>query len=137
MKPREPADFEWDKAQAHLAEAAAHDSIKTPMSLVHAAYYAAFHAALAVLLLKDKASPKKHGIVVQQFGLEVRDLPEPLLQAGRDLRKLKELRTKGDYDREGFVSASDAEGAMRMAQHFVSIRAKQFGFPRGQSDRRD
>jgi uncharacterized protein (UPF0332 family) len=130
VKPREPADFEWEKADALLREVESVDSFRAPHIQVHGAYYAAFHAALAVILLKDKTPPKKHDILVQQFGLLVKELPEPLRQAGRDLRELKKLRIRADYQSGELTSAEDAQRAMRMARSFFRACAQQFGFPR-------
>ena len=130
MTARGPADFEWEKAEAHLAEAMAQSPATMPMALVHSAYYAAFHCALAVLLLSDRWPPKKHSIVVQRFGLLVKDGAPALLQAGRQLRKLKELRIRADYETAVHISGAEAQAAIDMAREFLAACAGEFGFPR-------
>ena len=130
MTAREPADFEWEKAEAYLAEAAAQEPSASPLSLANAAYYAAFHAALAVILLEDRTPPKKHEIVVQRFGLTVKEREPRLLEAGRNLRKLKKLRFRATYEAHSNVSSTEAARAREMAKDFVQLIGQEFGFPR-------
>jgi uncharacterized protein (UPF0332 family) len=129
-----PADLEWRRAEAFLAEAAAQEPSAVPMSMANAAYYAAFHAALAVLLLENETPPKKHETVIQRFGLKVKDSKPPLLEAGRNLSKLKRLRVRASYETQTRVSAAEAATARALADDFLRLVGREFGFPRVSSD---
>lgn len=120
----------WGSAEVQLAEAMAQDAGVTPISVVHASYYAMFHAARACLLRERKTAPKKHSSVVQQFGLLVKDRDESMRAAGRVLRVAKDLRIEADYANEGFVTVQQAAATRMAAVEFLELCAKTFGFAR-------
>lgn len=130
MSNRGPADFAWATAEVHLAEAAAQDAEVTPLTTAHSAYYAMFHAALAVLLRESGSFPKKHDSVIRQFSFLVKDLGSAHRQAAEDLNDVKDLRIEADYSQERYVSPTDARRALEKTTAFLDLCAKEFGFPR-------
>ena len=125
------ASHAWSAAEAYLAEALAQRAEDTPMSTVQAAYYAMFHAARAVLLQVNGTAPKKHASVVEQFGFLAKDRGGALRTAGRDLAKAQRRRIKAAYEVTAQISVDDAKDTARIAEAFLAICAREFGFPRG------
>lgn len=124
------ANQAWSKAVQILAEAEAQNAATTPNSVVHSAYYAMFHAARAVLLHTSGTAPKKHGNVVGQFGLAIKDRGEILRRAGDDLKSVYSLRLRADYDVLSFVTGESAGQSVKQARAFIELCAREFGFPR-------
>jgi uncharacterized protein (UPF0332 family) len=89
-----------------------------------------FHAARAVLLRETGSAPKKHGSVVGQFGLLTKDRSEALRRASADLNWIEERRILADYSDTVRMTTEDAVGALRKAQAFLDLCAREFGFPR-------
>jgi uncharacterized protein (UPF0332 family) len=119
-----------------MAEAETQDAIAAPRATVHAAYYAMFHAARAVLLRTEGTAPKKHASVVGQFGLVVKERGQPLRQAGSELNKVEAFRIKADYSDEEVVTPEEALQSLQMARRFLELCAREFGFPRAQEEQR-
>lgn len=120
----------WTNAETHLREALELSPEATPVSFVHASYYAMFHAARAVLLRRSGSAPKKHGIVVEQFGFLVKDDRPELRAAASDLGKAQERRIRGDYKDTATIASKTAEDTLRMAVSFLQTCAAEFEFVR-------
>lgn len=94
------------------------------------AYYAAFHAALA-LLLTVGLSPRSHDGTLSLFGLHF--VKAGLLDAshGRALRRIKEDRENGDYAEVTFFDAAEArtrlDEARRLLEAAVGLLAREHG----------
>jgi uncharacterized protein (UPF0332 family) len=122
------AAVSWQKAEAHLREAVAQDVDASPMTVIHSAYYAMFHAARAVLFQATGNAPKRHDRTVQQFGLLVRDLDDALRAAGKALNEIKDERTAADYDETTVLSPEEARDALRAAADFLTVCGARYGF---------
>jgi len=86
-------------------------------------YYAAFHAARAVLN-SIGLNPKTHTGLLSQFGIYV--VKNKLMDEkfGNYLRKLMEARESGDYKIEAIFSTEDVKDLGEMAKKFV-LEAKK------------
>lgn len=99
--------------------------------LVHACYYAMFHAARACLLKTTGAAPKRHDQVIRQFAVLVKDGDETARQAGRDLNTVWDLRVRADYGDVSKINAEQGSEVLRKASGFISLCARLLGFPHG------
>jgi uncharacterized protein (UPF0332 family) len=113
-----------------MAEATALDPDVTPRAVIHSAYYAMFHAALAVLLIESGSFPKKHASVIGLFGALVKDRSPEHRDAAHNLNKIEELRIKADYSHEVAIDESAARSAREKAAAFLDLCARDFGFAR-------
>ena len=120
----------WEHAEDHLAEALGMSAALYPRSIVHASYYAMFHAARATLLHVQSDAPKKHESVVRQFGLLIKDSHADLRKAGRDFRAIRELRRVVDYVDGRAVTPEEGEQAAQLASAFMEACAQAFRFKR-------
>jgi uncharacterized protein (UPF0332 family) len=121
------AGVSWQKAEAHLLEAAAQDADASPMAVIHSSYYAMFHAARAILFKTTGSAPKRHDGAIQQFGLLVRDLDDALRMAGKAFNQIKDERTAADYDETIVPSPEEAREALRSAIDFLAICGERYG----------
>ena len=82
------------------------------------AYYAMFHAAKALLALRD-LFPRTHAGVVSQFGLQF--VNEGLIEElyARSLTKAQTRREKADYDIYYEPSNEEAESVLEDAEKFL------------------
>ncbi len=119
----------WSTAEYHFALALMQPEDAAGVT-VHQAYYAMFHAARAVLLRATGSAPKKHSSVIAQFGLLVRNRPEALKRAARDLNKLEDSRIIADYAQVRRLSTAEAYDALSKAQECLELCAAEFGFAR-------
>jgi uncharacterized protein (UPF0332 family) len=81
-------------------------------------YYAAFHAARA-LLFSLGLEPRSHQAVRSLIGLHFVKSGSLSSEAARDLSALEGVRTAGDYDSGFAVSAVDLRPDLDRAQRFV------------------
>ncbi|MBC7633980.1 MAG: HEPN domain-containing protein [Acetobacteraceae bacterium] len=126
----------WSKANSHLTEAIAQDYDASPMAVIHSSYYAMFHAARAALFKTGGQAPKRHDVVIQQFGLLVRDFDDAIRLAGKAFNAVKDERTAADYDETVLPSPEDAREALQAAIAFLTICAGRFGFGTPMATRR-
>jgi uncharacterized protein len=102
-----------------------------PADAVSPAYYAAYHAAEAALLVEGD-QPRTHEGLKSLFGLrfvKTGRLPEELASI---LRELKDERQNGDYSIFPAITAEEAERAVAAAERFVAaleafLHAQGFG----------
>lgn len=82
------------------------------------AYYAAFYAAVAVLLTEGLDFSKHSGVIasIHQRFVKTGKLDKV---HGRNLNWLFELRGVGDYGATAHVSRQDAEQAIQIAESFI------------------
>jgi uncharacterized protein (UPF0332 family) len=111
----------WRKAEAHLREASAQNPDASPMAVINSSYFAMFHVARAVLFHTAGRAPKRHDEVIQQFGLLVRNLDEPLRAAGRAFNEIRDERTAADYDETVVSSPEDAKDALQAARKCLAL----------------
>jgi len=89
-----------------------------PNDAASRAYYAAFHAATALLLSQDLSFGSHTGVLraISLNFVKTGELPKSL---GRDLNWLAELRQVADYGELRNVSATDAQQAIAIAQQVL------------------
>jgi uncharacterized protein (UPF0332 family) len=108
----------WERAERSLQ--AAQDLVTRGYFDIAAsrAYYAAFYAATAVLLLTGLAVSKHSGVIaaVHQHLVKPGKLDQ---QHGKALNLLFELRGVGDYGATVHVSEAQATQAIRLAEDFL------------------
>lgn len=88
------------------------------------AYYAAFYAATALLLNKEKSFSKHSGVI----GAIHKHFVKPGVlekRVGKNLNWLFELRSLGDYGVTGHVPQEEARQAIQVAGEFV-VQVKLF-----------
>jgi hypothetical protein len=86
---------------------------------VSRAYYAAFHAAEAVLRVEGQ-EPRSHQGLKNLFGLLLVKTGRLPVELGRILADLKNGREEGDYALFPTVAVEDASRAVTDAEHFVA-----------------
>jgi predicted nucleotidyltransferase/uncharacterized protein (UPF0332 family) len=126
------SESEWREALAFLAEAETRSAGVTPRMSTHAAYYAMYHGARAVLLEREgMAAPLKHNVVANRFGYQARLGESPtLVAASQALREVKRLREKFDYELDVAKDPVAAESAVRLAREFLEACAAAHGSPK-------
>lgn len=87
------------KARIMLDQANELDPATKSEAVIHLCYYAMYHAAVAVLLSRNGTAPSKHGGVISQFGLLVKDDPTARA-AGKALNLAYDARLLSDYQFE-------------------------------------
>ena len=111
---------EWDRAQAALASAA-EAAAKFPETAASRAYYAAFHAACAVLALRGK-SYRKHSAVraaVHRDLIQSGEWPQEFSQAYDMLLEAREVADYGGVQRVAVHAAAQAVERARRIIDFV------------------
>lgn len=88
------------RANVFLRQAVGHDAMSEAESVIDAGYYAMFHAAVAVLLVRTGVAPKTHSSVVGQFGAVVSQLGEAERRAGKTINRTLDDRLVSHYDPE-------------------------------------
>jgi len=114
-----------DKARAKLT--AAEDWLaqgKYFDEIASRCYYAAFHAAQAMLATEGLTANTHQGIV-SLFGLHFAKTGKVNPRLGRYLNNLKDDRESGDYDLYSGLDKSDAENAVREAREFL-VEAERY-----------
>ncbi|HTW70633.1 MAG TPA: HEPN domain-containing protein [Acetobacteraceae bacterium] len=130
MSDPETAADAWQMALDFLREAEAGSPEATPRMVLHAAYYAMYHAARAVLIqAHGRQAPLKHSVVVGWFGRLAKDASNAdLMSAGRLINEMQEERLLSDYRAGRRPPPTDAEAAVRDARQFVEICAVHYSF---------
>ena len=108
-----------DKAKEKLASAANLLEDGAYDDTVSRAYYAAFHAASAVLLTEGLEVDSHRGLL-NLFGLHFIKTGKLDKKFGRFLHNLKDDRETGDYEVFSSVDKAVAEKALKEATEFVS-----------------
>ena len=109
-----------DKARAKLS--AAEDWLAQDKyfdEIASRCYYAAFHAAQAMLMSEGLTADTHQG-VVSLFGLHFAKTGRVNPKLGRYLNNLKDDRESGDYDLYSGIDRSVAENAVREANEFLT-----------------
>lgn len=85
---------------------------------VSRAYYSMYHAARAILLLKD-IEPKTHRGVLSMFGLHLVGKEDVDAYMGKALSFAQEIREKSDYDEKVHITKNLAENILQDARLFL------------------
>lgn len=91
--------------------------------VVSRAYYAAFHAAQA-LLLTEGLTANTHQGLVNLFGLHFAKMGKVDKKYGKYLSNLKDDREDGDYEVYSAIDAEAAQIAVQKAKEFVEAMAQ-------------
>jgi uncharacterized protein (UPF0332 family) len=94
------------------------------------AYYAAYHAAQA-LLLTVGLSPRTHTGTLSLFGLHFVKSGRLDAEHARSLREIKEDRENGDYAEVAFFKPEEARARVEAARRFVDAAAGLFASDHG------
>lgn len=107
------------KAEDSLIQAEALIGIDQYFGVVNRGYYAMFYAASAILLTKGMGSSKHSGVLSM---LDKEFVNKGLIPShwSRMLRNAFNLRSWGDYDTQGDVSAAQARKILEDGNNFVS-----------------
>ena len=108
-----------DKAEDKLETAEMLLKTKKYADAVSRAYYAAFHAAKAVLLTEGLSTNTHHGLM-NLFGLHFVKTGKVGKKFGKYLNNLKDDRENSDYDIFSVIDAKVAEAAIKEAKEFVA-----------------
>ncbi len=121
----------WSIALEFLNEAERISASATPRMAIHAAYYAMFHAARAVLLkVEGLNAPTKHNAVVSRFGYHAKSAHDSgLMDAGRALNIAQQERLRSDYSAQSRPQPAQATAAVAAARNFLEACARAHGFP--------
>ena len=90
---------------------------------VSRAYYAAFHAASAMLLTEGLSADTHRGLI-NLFGLHFVRTGKIAKKYGRYLSNLKDDREMGDYEVFSTIDKAVAEKALNEAREFVAVVGK-------------
>jgi uncharacterized protein (UPF0332 family) len=107
-----------------LAAVEARVEVELPEVIAHTAYYAMYHAAVAVFVENGVSTPKTHSGVVTRFSQLDRDRS---LDARADVARLRrglERRLIADYDAEDTLTVEHARRAREDAVAFVEFRER-------------
>ncbi len=121
----------WATAVKFLREAESSPAPGRPRMAIHAAYYAMFHAARAVLVkLEGTAAPNKHDAVASRFGYHANQASDAYLTAAaQSLRKVQEVRMNADYRIDADPDAAAGPEAVGLARRFLQACATWQSFP--------
>jgi uncharacterized protein (UPF0332 family) len=123
---KDEARLRWAKARQFLAEADNADPKQSPLSIVHNAYYAMFHSAMAVLATRMAQPPTRHGMVIGAFGRLVKDMGDEGKRYGRAFNDAQELRLACDYAPQSVPTFEDAASVRENAKGFLEFCEKRF-----------
>lgn len=115
-----------EKASRQLEAAQALDVQRTAGVAVHAAYYAMFHAARAVLLESRGTVSTKHGAVHTAFDALLKDAPPDEQRHRRALVRAYNARVAEDYTTVE-TSPETAAEVLTLATEFVTYCAHRLG----------
>jgi uncharacterized protein (UPF0332 family) len=116
---KEEVDLHLQKARSFLTQMQGLEPGTMAETMVHQAYYAMFHAAIAVLLRRGEEAPLRHAMVVGRFGQLIKDMDEKARQMGRAFNRAHDLRLAADYAVGNKVLAETAHGLTEDAKRFV------------------
>lgn len=119
------AKDEAERANAELVSAEVLHKEKIFFKSISSAYYAIYHAAKAVLLLKG-IDPKTHEGVERMFSLYYVKTGEFDLAVGKALGRLMKMRQEADYYPEVPFTEAESEEAIAMARGFVEKAMRFF-----------
>jgi uncharacterized protein (UPF0332 family) len=121
----------WQMALDFLQEAENGPPSVIPRMVTHAAYYAMYHAARAVLIqAHGLLAPTKHSAVVGRFGqLAKQAAHADLMAAGRLINEMQEERLLSDYAAGRRPPSADATASVRDARRFLEVCARHDRFP--------
>jgi uncharacterized protein (UPF0332 family) len=114
-----------------LREAESSSTPQRPRMAIHAAYYAMFHAARAVLIkLEGAAAPNKHDAVASRFGYHANQVRDAgLSAAANSLRNVQKARMTADYDIDADPDPAAGAAAVAEARGFLQACATWQNLP--------
>ncbi|WP_428673037.1 HEPN domain-containing protein [Reyranella sp.] len=98
-----------------------------PEIVVHTAYYAMYHAAIALFAKRDLPKPKTHSGLSARFSEHFRDTAPDGRDQVRRLGRALERRLIADYDAVDTLGTDDARIARDEAMLFVAFCEKLMG----------
>ena len=113
------AERHLENAQGFSAKPRRLDANEVPEAVIHLAYFAMLHAAIAALIARQGRSPRKHGQVIGAFGRLIKDMGDAERALGRALNRAYDVRRAVDYDIDVGDVTSDAVAMRDDAIAFV------------------
>jgi uncharacterized protein (UPF0332 family) len=98
--------------------------VELPEVVVHTAYYAMYHAAIALFAKRRLAKPKTHSGISARFSEHFRDVEPDGREQVRRLGRALERRLIADYDAVDTLGLDDARVARDEATSFVAFCEK-------------
>ena len=119
----------FSKAQEDLSDARQIAGIGLAKVAARSAYYAAFHAAEALIVEKTGKVAKSHSGVRSEFARLARDDPHLGKATTAFLAQAYKYKEIGDYGvgADAVITLLDAEAAIRSAQDFLTHVAEALG----------
>ncbi|MBX3500691.1 MAG: HEPN domain-containing protein [Alphaproteobacteria bacterium] len=112
-------DARLAKADRYLRSTETVAAKEFPETIVTAAYYAMFHAAVAVLEARGIEPPRTHRGLVARFGELAKSLGDDAREMGRLLARGLDRRVIGDYSVSEVLTPEEASEARDRAERFV------------------
>lgn len=97
------------------------DPASSPEGVIHLSYYAMFHAAVAVLLVRHGTAPTRHRVIIGQFGLLVKDMGAAERQGAKSFNRAFDRRLLADYGIEPAELAGQALTTRQDADSFLQL----------------
>ena len=95
--------------------------VELPEVVVHTAYYAMYHAAVALFAKRRLPKPKTHSGLSARFSEHFRDVEPDGREQVRRLGRALERRLIADYDAVEILRLEDAQAAREEAASFVAF----------------
>jgi uncharacterized protein (UPF0332 family) len=114
---------EWERAEQALADAELLDREQRHVGASSRAYYAAFHAACA-LLYTEGLEPDSHRGVRSLVGLHFVRTGKLDASFGRALSQLARTREDADYSSGTVITSQDSSEALDRARSFMAAARK-------------
>ena len=108
------------KADRFLGQISKLSPDETPEAIIHLAYYAMLHAAVAVLLTRRGRAPKTHSSIIGQFSQLMQTEGTKGQTMGRAFNQTEDRRIASDYADHVTPSAEDASRTRTRATDFVA-----------------
>jgi len=124
---KEEAEHHLERARRLLGVVKSRWDKELPEIVAHTAYYAMYHAAIALFAKRDLPKPKTHSGVSARFSQYFRDVEPDGRDQVRRLGRASERRLIADYDAVDTLTVADAEAARDEALAFVSFCERLIG----------
>ncbi len=117
------SDIRFQKAQEMLSDAVLNMEGKRYKTAANRSYYAAYHAARSLLILKG-IDPSTHDGVKAMFSLHFVKNNLISIETGKIYQNLMSLRNEADYDDFSEITGVEAENAINIVQKFIETLNK-------------
>lgn len=117
------SDIRFQKAEEMLSDASLNLENKRYKTSANRSYYAAYHGARSLLILKG-IDPSTHDGVKTMFSLHFVKNNTLSVEIGKIYQNLISLRNEADYDDFSEITLQEADNALNLARKFVDTLGK-------------